>query len=161
MVRVAFTVALLVAVAGVVVPATEYAGVRRADAAVRDAVDRLVSEARALAAGSDSLGPDAAPARRVLALDLPTDGFASAGVERFAVGPPPNVTGTHPPPANPSATRFAWRVAGGTEHVVVVDGVRIRPATGRPLRPSGGRTRLVLELVDGSDGPVVRLRREG
>ncbi|WP_164471845.1 DUF7311 family protein [Halosimplex salinum] len=167
MVRVAFTVALLVAVAGVAVPATEYVGVQRSDTAVRDAVDRLVGEARALDAGNDPLPSDADPARRSVRVRLPTDGFASAGVRAFAVGPPEVSTSraADSDPDDPSegadATRFDWRVAGGTEHTVVADGVRIRPRPGDSLRVSGGRTRLVLELVATDDRTVVRVRDEG
>ncbi|MFC7139410.1 hypothetical protein ACFQMA_06105 [Halosimplex aquaticum] len=168
MVRVAFTVALLVAVAGVVVPATEYAGVQRGDTAVRDAVERLVSEARALAAGNDALPSDTVPARRAVVLALPTDGFASAGVEHFSLGPP-NADGATSASGETSdgsgtdreSTLFTWRVAGGTEHTVVADGVRIRPRGGRPLRLSGGQTRVILRLVDEDGQTVVRVRREG
>lgn len=158
MVRVAFTVALLVAVAGVAVPAVEYAGVQRSDTAVRDAVDRLVGEARALAAGNDALPPDAGPARRAVSLDLPSDGFASAPVERFSVGPPtaPNRSG---PGEGDAATRFAWRVEGGTEHVVVAEDVRIRPRPTDQLQVADGRVLLVLELVAVDGRSVVRVRR--
>jgi hypothetical protein len=155
-VRVAFTVALLVAVAGVAVPAVEYAGVQRSDTAVQDAVDRLVGEARGLAAGNDALPPGADPARRAVALDLPSDGFASARVERFTVGPP-NRTGSGR--SDTAATRFAWRVEGGTEHTVVADGVRIRPPSSERVRVAEGRVRLVLELVAVGDRTVVRVRR--
>lgn len=158
MVRVAFTVALLVAVAGVVVPAVEYAGVERSDTAVRDAVDRLVEEGRALDRGNDALPEDAGPARRAVTLSLPTHGFASARVERLTVGPPANGTSE-----TPEATRFAWRVDGGTTHTVVAEGVRIRPANGRQLTVAAGRLRLELALVAVPDrrGAVVRVRREG
>ncbi|WP_436927857.1 DUF7311 family protein [Halosimplex amylolyticum] len=167
MVRVAFTVALLVAVAGVVVPATEYAGVQRSDTAVRDATERLVSEARALAAGNDALPSDTAPARRAVTFALPTEGFASAGVEHFAVRPP--ATGESAADsggvaanggAAATATRFTWRVSGGTEHTIVADGVRIRPQDGRSLHLGGGRTRLVLRLVAENGTTVVRVGRE-
>ncbi|WP_459192671.1 DUF7311 family protein [Halosimplex sp. J119] len=168
MVRVAFTVALLVAVAGVVVPAVEYAGVQRSDTAVRDAIDRLVGEARALDAGNDALPADTAPARRAVELVLPTEGFASAGVERFRIeGPAERSGATGSGEASrrdrPSAavTRFTWRVSGGTDHAVVVDGVRIRPHEDQPLRLRGGQARAVLRLVDEDGTAVVRVRREG
>jgi hypothetical protein len=162
-VRVALTVVLLVAVAGVAVPAVEYAGVQRGDTAVRDAVDRLVSEARSLATGNSALPPDAGPARRSITLDFPTEGFASAGVERFRVGRPVEPDGPKPEAradehADPAATKFTWRVAGGTEHGVVAGGIRIR--TAERLRVDG-ETRLVLELVAVEDRPVVRVRHEG
>jgi hypothetical protein len=161
-VRVAFTVALLVAVAGVAVPAVEYAGVQRSDTAVRDAVERIVAEARALAAANGALPPDAGPARRSVAVALPTEGFASAPLERFAVGRPSRTgdgtdrvgTGAS---ADPDATRFVWRVAGGTEHAVVADGVRIRPHPIERLRVSG-ETRLVLKLVAVDGRTVARIR---
>ncbi|QLH77537.1 hypothetical protein HZS55_09610 [Halosimplex rubrum] len=163
--RVAFTVALLVAVAGITVPAAEYAGVQRSDTAVSDAVDRLVSEARALAAGNGALPPGAGPARRTVTLDLPTEGFASAGIERFGVGrpaqPADSETGVREREREgPAATRFAWRVAGGTEHAVVADGVRVRPYPTDRLRVDG-ETRLALELVAVDGRTVVRVRREG
>ncbi|QLH82603.1 DUF7311 family protein [Halosimplex pelagicum] len=160
MVRVAFTVALLVAVAGIAVPAAEYAGVQRSDTAIRDAVDRLVSEARALAAGNGALPPDAGPARRAVTLDLPTEGFASAEVERFTVTRPAQSEGSETglrerEREGPAATRFTWRVAGGTEHAVVADGIRIR--TTERLRVDG-EMRLVLELVAVDGRAVVRVR---
>ncbi|ELZ20630.1 hypothetical protein C475_20243 [Halosimplex carlsbadense 2-9-1] len=162
MVRVAFTVVLLVAVAGVAVPAVEYAGVQRSDTAVRDAVERIVSEARALAAGNGALPPGAGPARRSVSLGLPTEGFASAGVERFGVGPPLSVGdadgGLGSGGRNETAaTRFTWRVVDGTEHTVVVDGVRIRPIPTERLRIDG-QTRLVLTLVAVDGRTVVRVR---
>jgi hypothetical protein len=167
-VRVAFTVALLVAVAGVVVPATEYAGVQRSDTAVRDAMERLVAESRALADGNDALPRDAAPARRAVTLELPADGFASAGLRNLSVGPPstkqsgfdggPERRGSV---VGPDATQFRWRVAGGTEHTEVVDGIRVRPRVGWTLSLSGGRTRLVLRLVAIDGTAVVRTEREG
>jgi len=140
-VRVAFTVALLVAVAGVVVPATAYAGVQRSDAA---------------------------PARRAVTLELPEDGFASAPVADLSVGPPPaeragleSGRGTERSVVGPDATQFRWRVAGGTAHTEVVDGIRIRPRVGRTLSLPGGRARLVLRLVAVNGTAVVRVGREG
>lgn len=158
MVRVAFTVALLVAVAGVVAPAAEYAGIERSDTAVRDAVDRLVEEARALDRGNDALPTDAGPARRSVVLSLPTEGFASARTERLTIGPPASETAKAP-----EGTRFAWRVDGGTTHTVVAEGVRIRPASGRRLTVAAGRVQLGLALVALADrrDTVVRVRREG
>jgi len=167
-VRVVFTVALLVAVAGVVVPATEYAGVQRSDTAVRDAVERLVAESRALADGNDALPGDAAPARRAVTLELPERGFASAGLRNLSVGPPPTKRsgfeerlGRRASVVGPDATRFRWRVVGGTEHTETVDGIRIRSRTGQALSLSGGRTRLVLRLVAVNGTAVVRAGREG
>ncbi|WP_436909861.1 DUF7311 family protein [Halosimplex marinum] len=162
MVRVAFTVALLVAVAGVAVPAVEYAGVQRGDAAVRDAVERIVAEARALAAANGALPPDAGPARRSVAVAFPTEGFASAPLERFAVGRPSRTSESTDGPGDgasdhPDGTRFAWRVAGGTEHAVVVDGISIRPHPAERLRV-GEETRLVLELVAVDGRAAVRIR---
>ncbi|QPV63919.1 hypothetical protein I7X12_04615 [Halosimplex litoreum] len=160
--RVAFTVVLLVAVAGVAVPAVEYAGVQRSDTAVRDAVDRIVSEARSLATGNSVLPPDAGPARRSVTVEFPTDGLVSAGVERFRVGrldrPGSSVTPSRSSErADPAATGFTWRVGGGTEHTVVVDGVRIRTAPTERLRV-GGETRLTLTLVAVDGRAVVRVR---
>lgn len=149
MVRVAFTVALMVAVAGIVVPATEYAGVQRSDAETRDAVERLIGEARALVDGNDALAPDTAPARRAVTLHLPTDGVASAGVENLSIRPVPN------------GTKFTWRVEGGTGHTVVADGIRIRPRGSGRFELAGGRTQVVLELVAVNGSTVVRIRREG
>jgi len=161
-VRVVFTLALLVAVAGIAVPAIEYAGVQRSDTAVRDSVDRLVSAARALAAGNDALAPDAGPARRSISVEFPSDGFASAGIERFDVGPSDRTDGSESGFASGgrddhAATRFAWRVAGGTEHVVVAEGVRLRPRPGDRLAVDG-ETRLVLTLVAVDGRTVVRVR---
>lgn len=162
MVRVVFTVALLVAVAGVAVPAIEYAGVQRGDTAVRDAVDRLVAEARSLAAGSDALAPDAGPARRMVAVEFPTARFASAGVERFRVGRPVGTGATGGDVASGgrsehAATRFTWRVDGGTEHSMVAEGIRIRPRPGDRIAVDG-ETQLLLTLVAVDGRTVVRLR---
>jgi len=87
-VRVLFTVGLTVAVLAVALPAVDAAGVERADTRTGAAVDRLVEAGRALAAGNDALRPDRGPARRVLELDLPVGGVASAPLRSLTVGPP-------------------------------------------------------------------------
>jgi len=148
-VRVAFTVALMVAIAGIVIPATEYAGVQRSDTETRDAVEHLIGEARVLVDGNDALAPDTAPARHAVTLDLPTDGFASAALENFSIDPVPK------------GTSVTWRVEGGTAHSVLVDGIRIRPQEDGRFELGGGRVQVVLELVAIDGRTVVRIRREG
>lgn len=134
-----FAVALLAAVVAVTLPAVERAGVQRGDAQVESAVESLLEEARTLAAGNDAV-PDA-PARRTVALDLPTDGFAAAGLRSLSVVGPGGSDGAR------NATRFVWRVAGGARHTRLADGVRLRPASGRIDVESGGSLRLRLKLV--------------
>lgn len=153
MLRVVFTVALLAAVVAVTLPAVDRAGVQRSDTAVRSTIDSLVETARMLAAGSDAVSAGE-PARRVVTLDLPTDGFASAGLRRFVISRAA-VDGNR---TDRRATRFSWRVAGGARQVRLVDGLSLRPAGGRLAVETGGRHRLRLELVRAGGQRVVRLR---
>ena len=170
MLRVVFTVALAVVVLGVATPAVEHAGVQRSDAQVRDAVDAVRAEARSLAAAEHALPAGQRPARRTLQISLPSGGFASAPVRSVSVGAPPSATAPSPGIAgagtergsSPAATRFAWRVAGGTRHVVRVDGIRIRASAPAGLQlAGGGEFRLVLRLVERDGERVVLVAREG
>jgi len=173
-VRVVLTVALVVAIVGIAVPAVEWAGVQRSDATVRGAVDELVGEARALAQDSDALPPSAAPARRTLALEFPREGFASAPLTRLTIGPPAGSTvegAAAGGRGQPNGTRIAWRVAGGATHVTQVPELTIRAATsvrdkGATATPtqvigSGGRHSVRLELVRVDGRRVVRLSVDG
>jgi len=161
--RVVFTVALAVAVLAVAAPAVERAGVHRSDAAVGATVERLEGAARELAASNPALPPGSDPARRTVTVSLPDGGFASASLRNFTVGPPPNGTGSGDLTAvGPAATRFTWRVAGGTRHARTVDGIRIRPATAATVRVAGGgEVRFVLELVSLDGKRVVEVSRRG
>jgi hypothetical protein len=169
-VRVLFTVGLTVAVLAVALPAVDAAGVEQADTRTGAAVDRLVEAGRALAAGNDALRPDRGPARRVLELDLPVGGVASAPLRSLTVGPPES-TGERGVDAagaetareretdarrSNAATRIAWRVEGGTERVRQVAGLRLRSAEGERFELGrGGRQRLVLRLVERDGRRVV------
>lgn len=156
MVRVAFTVALLVAVLAVSTAAIDAAAVHRSDTRARAVVDRLVSEARALAANNGAVPADAGPARRVVEVRLPAGGFASAELRSFDVGPPPDTN------ASAAVTQFAWRVEGGTRHTVSVADLRVRPASGAADRVAGGGTiEFVLRLVERDGRRVVVLDRRG
>jgi len=159
--RVVFTVALAVAVLAMVAPAVEHAGVQRSDTAVGATVERLDGAARELAASNPALPPGSDPARRTLAVEFPDGGFASAPVRNFTVGPPSDGRANGDPTALGSdATRFTWRVAGGTRHTRTVDGIRIRPESVATTRVAGGGTvHLVLELVSVDGERVVRVSR--
>jgi hypothetical protein len=153
--RVLFTVALLVAVAGVVLPAVDAAGLDRAESQSRGAVERLVDAGRSLAAGNDALQRPEAAARRSVTVSLPNDGIGSAPLERLTVRPPETATGESDGPG-PAATRIAWRVAGGQRHVTQVDGLRIRASDdGRFQIREGGRHTLVLRLLERDGERVV------
>jgi hypothetical protein len=158
--RVLFTVALLVAVAGVVVPAVETASLDRAESQSRTAVDRLVDAGRSLAAGNDALAGRSAAARRSVTVSLPRGGFGSARLDSLAVGSPrADKSGEG---IGPDATRIAWRVAGGERHVVQVDGLRIRaPDGGRVRIREGGRHTLVLRLLERDGTRVVTVTVAG
>jgi len=159
-VRVPFTVALLVAVAAVALPAVDVASVDRAESGTRGAVDRLVDAARTLAAGNDALAGRGAAARRTLVVDLPAGGFATAELAFLSVGPA-NGSDTGVGTANPETTRVAWRVEGGRRHVTQVDDLRLRSPDGDRFRLNrGGRHRLVLALVQ-RDARVVTVSRIG
>ncbi len=148
--RVLFTVALTVAVAAVAFPAIDAVGVERSNTQTGGAVERLVTAARSLAAGNDALPPDQGPARRVVELDLPAGGAASAPLESLTVGRPAkdeNGDGESGPTPAGATTRITWRVAGGNRHVRQVAGPRIRPDSGERFATGPGRQRLVLRLV--------------
>lgn len=153
--RVLFTVALVVAVLAVALPAVEYVGVDRSVTETRDAVERLEGVARSLAAGNDALDPSTGPARRVVAVDLPGGGFASARLDRLTIGPPERSA------RSVAATRIAWRVEGGSRHVVQLDRIRLRGADGGEFDLGPGRgQRLVLRLVSRNGTRVVRVSRQ-
>jgi hypothetical protein len=154
--RVLLAVALAVALLAVAVPAIEQAGVQRSDGTARAAADELASEMRALLADSDAVAADVAGARRVVELDLPERGFASAGLATFRVERARNLSrGTR-------GARIVWRVAGGTRHVRRIPDVGVRTTTDRTVAfETGGTRTLVLELVRLHGRRVVRLHRRG
>lgn len=166
--RVLFTVALVVVIIGVTMPAVEYVGVDRSATETRDAVDELVEAARTLAAGNDALPNEAVAARRVVSLDVPEDGFASARLEFLSIGPPESgaaPTGRHAIFADDSpngdGTRITWRVDGGQQHVVQVDDLRMRPTDGERFElHGGGSQRLVLRFLVRDGRRVVTVSRQ-
>lgn len=164
--RVLFTVALLVAIAAIALPAVEVAGVDRAESQTQGAVDRLSEAARALAAGNDALASRADAARQSVDLDLPDGGFASARLATVRIGPVPasNVEAgpTDAGDSSPAATRIAWRVDGGQRHVTYIDGLRIRGAEGGEFRiRGGGSRRVVLRLLERNGDPVITVEPVG
>lgn len=186
MLRVVFTLALAVALLAVALPAVDHASVERSDAEVRSIVERLVSEARALVAGNDAVPPDSDPARRAVAVDFPSDGFASAPIRSFRIEAPPagGIEGSRPggiaerspsvgrsggsltavnstgKPTGSAATTITWRVDGGARHRVTVDDVRMRAAGGDHLRVAGGGTYgIVLSLVSVRGERIVTVER--
>lgn len=159
-IRVVFTLALATAVLFAVLPAVDAAGVQRSDTQVRSAVDRLVSEARDLLSGNDALPAERTAARRSVDLRLPTGGFAGASLRSLGIAAPSAVDERTGQSRESAATRFSWRVTGGTRHVVRADGVRLRPVRGDEFRVTGGGTlRLALELVSREGARVVLVER--
>jgi hypothetical protein len=159
-VRVLFTVALTVAVAGVVLPAVDVAALDRAESESRGEVARLGEAGRTLAASNDALATRERAARRILTLEFPSNGFASTPLVAFTVGPPRNGTRSDGEPGA-GATRITWRVAGGERHVTQVDGLRMRSVDGGRFRlHEGGRQRLVLTLLDRGGRRVVTVSRQ-
>lgn len=160
-VRVVLTVALVVALLGVTLPAVDAAGLERSETQVQVAADGLLGEARALAAGSDAAPGDVAAARRTVALDLPTRGFASAPLRSFRIEAP-TVDNERNTSAATRPARVTWRVEGGGQHARRVADVALRLETAGPLRiDAGGTHRLVLSLVAVEDRRVVVVRRGG
>jgi len=161
-VRVLFTVALAVAVLGVVTPEIQAVGVERADTKTGAAVERLVEAARSLAAGNDALAPARGPARRVVDLDLPSGGVASTPLRSLTVGPPA-AGGDHAEGEDTTAaTQVTWRVAGGRRHVRQVAGLGVRPASGERFELArGGHQRLVLRLVTRRGRRIVTIATPG
>lgn len=157
--RAAFAVALTVALLAVSQPAIEAGGVARSDAQVRDAIDALEAETRLLRGESDALPGDVGGGRRTFALYLPTDGFASAGIETFRLRTLPKSEGNDAT-ADGRTPAVTWRVEGGTRHAVRLPGSRLRPAGGSALElREGGRHQVALSLVESDEGPVVRVGR--
>lgn len=157
MIRVVLTVLLAVALLAAISPAVERAGVSRGNAAAGAAADELASEARALLADSDAVARGVAGARRLVALELPEGGFASASLVTFRLerGATANRT---------AGARIVWRVAGGTRQVRRLPGVDIRPATGTGRAvtfETGGTHTLVMELVRRDGHRVLRVHRRG
>lgn len=151
MIRTAVAVALAVALLAASLPAIDTARVQRSDAEIRDELDDLVGEARALAATNDAVGAGGS-ARRVVTLRLPTAGFASAGTGQVRLAAPRPGR-----PAGTTGSALSWRADGGANHTVRPDGVPIRRPGGDPLIvENGGRREVVLSLVErGGDRVVV------
>lgn len=164
--RVLFTVALLVAIAAIALPAVETAGVDRAESQAQGAIDRLSEAAHALTDGNDALASRADAARQSVDLDLPDGGFASARLATVRIGPVPasdvEPSGTDGGDSSPAATRVVWRVEGGQRHVTYIDGLRIRGAEGGEFRISGGGSRrVVLRLLERNEDRVVTIEPVG
>lgn len=160
-VRVALAVLLTVALVGATLPAVDAARVERSETQVRAEVDALVSEARALAEGSDATPADVAPARRTVALDLPAEGFGSAPLRSLRIDAP-TVADARAGETEPA--QISWRVGGGGEHARRVAGVRLLLASDGPLTLRGGgerRLSLSLVAVDGGRAVVVRAFKYG
>lgn len=164
--RALFTVALLIAIAAIAMPAVEVAGIDRAESETQGAIDRLSEAARALASGNDALASREDAARQSVDLDLPDGGFASARLATIRIGPVsapdghPN--GTDDGDSSPAATRVVWRVEGGQRHVRQIDGLRIRGAEGGEFRLGGGGSRrVVIRLLERNGVRVITVEPVG
>lgn len=97
MIRVVVTVLLAVAILAAAMPAVEHAAADRSEDRLRASVDEIDAAAVELADSEEAV-PGTEGARRTVEVTLPADGFAAAGVERFAI------SGTD--------RRYAYRVEG-------------------------------------------------
>ncbi len=135
MLRVALAVTLAAAILAAALPVIETGGIQHSDQRVAAELDRLETVAETLAARNDPPPAGETGARQRVTVNLPVDGWGTAGVERFVL--------------EPRGQAVRWRVTGGAEQVRQVTGVAL---TGNPLRlDSGGPHRLQLTLrPDGS-----------
>lgn len=139
MLRAVAGVLLALAVLGAAWPATEAARVEHAHGRVHEELAGVRDAVRDILARDDPGG------RRVVTVALPERSWASAGVERVALGA--------------RGDRLAWRVAGGRDASLRVP-VAVRSPSGRPLvLRRAGRHRLVLALVGPEADPSVVVRR--
>lgn len=148
MIRTVLVVALAVALLAASLPAIDVARVERSDAEIRDELERVASEARALYEGNDAPAVDGESARRIVTIRLPTSGVGSAGTNLVRISAPR--VGHRQPTARSSSdpTGLSWRVEGGSNHTVRADGVPLRsPDTDSLALETGGRHDLVLSLV--------------
>lgn len=148
MLRVVLAVATALALLGVVLPAVDSVRRSHANAQAAQAANTVVEAARTLLARNDAVAGSPG-ARRVLDVELPRSSWVSRGLASFSVAR-----------AGSSATRFAWRLRGGERRSRLVVRPRLRPGSDLTVR-TGGRIRLVLELVRREGHRVVRLRRPG
>ncbi|MEF8813064.1 MAG: hypothetical protein V5A55_04520 [Halovenus sp.] len=134
MLRVALAVTLAAAILAVALPVIETGGVQHSDQRVAAELDRLETVAETLAARNDPPPAGVTGARQRVTVQLPVEGWGTAGIEQFAV--------------EPGNQAVRWRVTGGAEQVrrltaVVLAGNSLRLDEGGPhrlqltLRPDG------------------------
>lgn len=145
-VRVAFTVALAVALLAASVPAIDAARVQHSEARVTTELQRLDREATALAAENDAVA-GGRPASARVTLHLPSRSWGERGLEEFRILPG-------------CVTRdVVWRVRGGTTQSYRASPVPVAGPTDGLVIGDGGRYRLVLELRRQRGRRVVVARR--
>lgn len=151
MIRYVVAVLLTTAVVGVGFTAIEEASAVRGETQLDGEIAAIERAAVSLLEHDDPTPGDATRARRVVDLDLPSDGFASSGVDTLVFEPR---TGTN-------RTVVRYQIAGRAEKRLLLDAVLVSATAGeRALDLSGrdGSLTLVLALVlDGSRTPVVQV----
>lgn len=144
--RVAFTVALALALLAASLPAIDSARVQHSEARIAAEVQRLERAATALAAENDAV-ETGQPARSRLTLHLPSRSWGNSGVGQFRILPG-------------CATRdVVWSARGGRRQSHRLSSVTLVGATGGLGIADGGRSRLVLELRRQDDRRLVVVRR--
>lgn len=144
--RVAFTVALALALLAASLPAIESARVQHSEARIAAEVQRLERAATALAAENDVVDAGQ-PARARFTLHLPSRSWGDSGVGQFRIQPR-------------CATRdVVWSARDGRRQSHRLSSVTLAGAAGGLAIPDGGRSRLVLELRREGDRRVVIVSR--
>lgn len=151
-VRVALTVLLALAVAGVALPAVDEASSDASSRLAREEATRVREAVASLASSNDPAGPGGPAARRSLTVSLPGRGPGTAAVRTFALGG----DGASADRDGPRSDVVVVRVAGGGRRTYRVP-VDVRVVRDGAVAPDS----VGLELDDG-DRVVLRLvRRDG
>lgn len=161
MLRAVLAVALAVALLAASLPAIDGARRDHADREVGSQLRQVGATLERFAARNDPVPPRGAGARATVRLHLPGRTWGTARVAYVAVGGAKNATD----PAGSDV--LAWRVAGGPERTLRVDGIDLQVGGDGRIGPDGeplvlhepGRHRLVLALVSRDGRPVVLVRR--
>jgi hypothetical protein len=151
MLRVAFAVALAVALVGAALPVIDDARRTNAAATVQGDLQTVERAAQSLLE-TDEHTPSAG-ARRSVTVRLPSRSWTNAGIEYVSIGGPPDG-----PSAGPGRGVVFYRVRGGEPRRLTFDVPLYAPGTPVVLR-GDGEHRLVLgvERVDGQRVVTVRL----
>lgn len=149
MIRYVAAVLLATALLGIGFAAAQEVSVVRGETQVESEIAAIESAAASLLANDDPAPGDGDPPRRVVEVEFPADGVASASVDRLVFEPA----------ADGNRTVARYRFEGRTEQTVHLDVplTSAGPTDAIDLSASAGPRTVVLELVTDGGEPAIRM----